>query len=136
MKQKLNNNESISYLHLHLYWKLCEAAHGQRYLPTHKVLEVCRNLFRVPKQIWTPVFKKMEEEGLIKRIHKCKYELVAQSPKNILIDASKESFEQLIEDINIKCKNKIKIKDESVFELLPSKQAEKLKQLNCWLFTE
>lgn len=120
----------IPYIFIHLYAQLKESAYNQRYIPTWQVHRVMTHGMRIPKELQYPTLTQMEKYGLIRRVHKMKYEILDSDCKPK--EDYRDDYQKCIDDINKE--KKVKVVDESLYQIIPSQIANKLKKLNVWIF--
>jgi|SRR3990172_8872936 len=140
------HEQDIPYIFIHLYVKLREAAYNNRFLATKDIQYIMSNCIKIPPTLHFPTLFQMEKYGLVRRIHRMKYEILDNECHNKLkcdvkryIDLSeeeknnnKDEFKECIKIINKQ--GKIKASDESLYQIIPSNIGNKLKKLNVWVF--
>ena len=132
-------NRDIPYFYLFVYSKLKNKIKNDNYLHTKDVFNTVRNDCKpslMPNNLIYHMLSQMEEYGLVKRIHRFKYEIV-QKNLNLKVlnnksvaDQHKDDFQKIMTSINER--GKIHVEDDCLYNLLPSKEVKKLNELNCW----
>lgn len=82
------------YVYLYLYARFKEWArtYSWPYVKPSTLLEILRRVLRVPKELHYPILCQMEEEGLIRRINRKKYQVLETDKEKALVTLSDFSF--------------------------------------------
>ena len=129
-------SNGIPIIYILLYSKLKQRSFDKDYLETSIVMKVLkRTLYCSPGRsfIYT-ILKEMESYGLIRRIHKFKYQILESKADNEIKNLKPDEFNRLIEQINQS--GKLKCEDASIYKLIPSTCIKKLENMNVWMFED
>ena len=80
------------YIYIYIHSKFKERTKSWPYVSPRFLLEVLRNIIRVPKIFQYPILYQMEEHGLIQRISKKKYKILESPHEKILSNLRTYSF--------------------------------------------
>jgi predicted transcriptional regulator len=97
------------------------------------VLKVLKNtLYHVPGHNFRyVVLKELEDYGLIKKIHRMRYQIIDSNCDKLLQEIKPDELKKIINEINKQ--KKVKCYDESIYKIIPSHCIKKLENLNVWI---
>ena len=131
--------DDIPYYYLFVYSKLRNKAGNDGYISTVDALKTIRNECKpssMPSNLWYHMLSQMEKYGLVRKIHRFKYQIVSKKidlkgfDKKETFNDYKDDFQKCISSINKQ--GVIHCKDDCLYQILPSKELKKLNELSCW----
>ena len=123
----------IPYIYIYLYSKLKERCFDKIYLDTDTVLKIIRNsLYHTPnKQFIYAILKELENYGLVRKIHRLKYEIIDSRIDKKIKSLKEEEFNKILSKIN--SQGVIQCYDKSLYQIIPSRCIKRLQHLNAWI---
>jgi len=95
--KQTSNSKNPSLVYIYAYNKIRERAKIGLFVRPKIIIEVLKQMLRIPHTLHYPIIKQMEEEGLIKRINHQKYELTDEQ-KDERIKEINQKLKDLIEE--------------------------------------
>lgn len=82
----------LSYVYIYVYARLRERIHLKEYVSPKRILDVIKQVCRVPKVLHYPILKQLEKAKLIKRINHQKYQVLEQNYIKIIKNLGYDNF--------------------------------------------